>query len=182
MISEEKSVEETEKPKPIKKTADLQRLKLEKLMKNFDKPVVIPERPKEKNISQAPEFVRNVMGSSAGAGSGEFHVYRHLRRKEYARQKFIQLKSEKEMLDEAYKRKLEQNAKMAEERTAKRRAKRLKKKEKMKNRKKKPKVENEIKQEVESNSESEESGEAGNSNENNGGSCDSNVVVKEEES
>lgn len=42
-----------------------------------------------------PDFVRNVMGSSAGAGSGEFHVYRHLRRKEYARQKFIQEKSEK---------------------------------------------------------------------------------------
>lgn len=35
------------------------------------------------------------MGSSAGAGSGEFHVYRHLRRKEYARQKHIQLKAEK---------------------------------------------------------------------------------------
>ena len=35
------------------------------------------------------------MGSSAGAGSGEFHVYRHLRRKEYARQKFIQEKAEK---------------------------------------------------------------------------------------
>lgn len=42
-----------------------------------------------------PEFVRNVMGSSAGAGSGEFHVYRHLRRKEYARQKFIQEKAHK---------------------------------------------------------------------------------------
>jgi len=42
-----------------------------------------------------PDFVRNVMGSSAGAGSGEFHVYRHLRRKEYARQKFIQEKGEK---------------------------------------------------------------------------------------
>ena len=35
------------------------------------------------------------MGSSAGAGSGEFHVYRHLRRKEYARQKFIQQKGQK---------------------------------------------------------------------------------------
>lgn len=33
------------------------------------------------------------MGSSAGAGSGEFHVYRHLRRKEFARQKQIQQKS-----------------------------------------------------------------------------------------
>lgn len=35
------------------------------------------------------------MGSSAGAGSGEFHVYRHLRRKEYARQKQIQEQSKK---------------------------------------------------------------------------------------
>lgn len=63
---------------------------------NFQaKPVMIHERPKEKAMPNAPEFVRNVMGSSAGAGSGEFHVYRHLRRKEYARQKFIQEKSEK---------------------------------------------------------------------------------------
>lgn len=55
----------------------------------------MPERPKAKNTPSVPEFVRNVMGSSAGAGSGEFHVYRHLRRKEYARQKFIQEKAHK---------------------------------------------------------------------------------------
>lgn len=60
-----------------------------------DKPVMLPERPKAKNTPSVPEFVRNVMGSSAGAGSGEFHVYRHLRRKEYARQKFIQEKAHK---------------------------------------------------------------------------------------
>jgi len=48
-----------------------------------------------------PDFVRNVMGSSAGAGSGEFHVYRHLRRKEYARQKFIQEKGEKVCMSNA---------------------------------------------------------------------------------
>lgn len=46
-------------------------------------------------MPSVPDFVRNVMGSSAGAGSGEFHVYRHLRRKEYARQKYIQEKGEK---------------------------------------------------------------------------------------
>lgn len=58
------------------------------------KPVLIPTTKQKKDFSNAiPSFIRNVMGSSAGAGSGEFHVYRHLRRKEYARQKHIQQKS-----------------------------------------------------------------------------------------
>lgn len=79
-----------------------------------------------------PDFVRNVMGSSAGAGSGEFHVYRHLRRKEYARQKFIQNKSRLEELDDAYHKKIEENAKKAADRTAKKRARRMKRKEQAK--------------------------------------------------
>lgn len=91
---EEKKPEEKVKF-TIKTPYDYQRLKLEKLMKNPEKPVVIPDRLKDKKSPHVPEFVRNVMGSSAGAGSGEFHVYRHLRRKEYARQKHIQEKSEK---------------------------------------------------------------------------------------
>ncbi|XP_017108375.2 PRKR-interacting protein 1 homolog [Drosophila bipectinata] len=117
-------------PRSFVKTAtDLQRLKLEKLMKNPDKPVVIPEQRRERDyMSSVPTFVRNVMGSSAGAGSGEFHVYRHLRRKEYARQKNIQNQSAREAADDAYQQKLEDNRKAAEEKTAKKRAKRQKKK------------------------------------------------------
>ncbi|XP_023727228.1 PRKR-interacting protein 1 homolog isoform X2 [Cryptotermes secundus] len=130
LTGKEKKEDKTDTEKPvIARTAyDLQRLKLEKLMKNVEKPAPIPEGPKEKNMPHVPDFVRNVMGSSAGAGSGEFHVYRHLRRKEYARQKFIQEKGEKELLEEAYHLKIEENRKAAEERTAKKRAKRLKKK------------------------------------------------------
>ncbi|XP_017079019.1 PRKR-interacting protein 1 homolog [Drosophila eugracilis] len=120
--------------RPFVKTAtDLQRLKLEKLMKNPDKPVLIPEQRRERDfMSSVPTFVRNVMGSSAGAGSGEFHVYRHLRRKEYARQKNIQNQSSREAADEAYQQKLDDNRRTAEEKTAKKRAKRLKKKQRAK--------------------------------------------------
>ncbi|XP_069701839.1 PRKR-interacting protein 1 homolog [Periplaneta americana] len=130
--SDKRECKEGGKPMIAKTPYDLQRLKLDKLMKNVEKPAPIPERPKEKSMPHVPDFVRNVMGSSAGAGSGEFHVYRHLRRKEYARQKFIQEKGEKELLEEAYHKKIEDNRKAAEERTAKKRAKRLKKKKQKK--------------------------------------------------
>ncbi|XP_044286369.1 PRKR-interacting protein 1 isoform X1 [Varanus komodoensis] len=69
-------------------------------------------------------------GSSAGAGSGEFHVYRHLRRREYQRQDFMDAMAEKQKLDEEYQKKLEKNKIVAEEQTAKRRRKRQKMKEK----------------------------------------------------
>ncbi|XP_033230882.1 PRKR-interacting protein 1 homolog [Belonocnema kinseyi] len=123
---------EDEKPVVAKTAVDLQRLKLMKLMKNPEKPVLLPEKTKLRNTPTVPEFVRNVMGSSAGAGSGEFHVYRHLRRKEYSRQKFIQEKGQKELLDEEYHKKLDENKRKAEEATKKRRAKRLKKRQKIK--------------------------------------------------
>ncbi|XP_053979488.1 PRKR-interacting protein 1 homolog [Hylaeus volcanicus] len=149
---------ETDEEKPIvaKSAIDLQRLKLQKLMKNPEKPVVLPERPKTKNTPTVPEFVRNVMGSSAGAGSGEFHVYRHLRRKEYARQKFIQEIGRKELLDAEYHKKLEENKKIADEITAKKRAKRLKKKQKWKQ-KKRIKVANVDQHKKNENSDSEQS-------------------------
>ncbi|XP_014290455.1 PRKR-interacting protein 1 homolog [Halyomorpha halys] len=132
---EEKSDLQEDKPLVPRTAVSLQRMKLEKLMKNPDKPVVIPERQRDKKLPHVPDFVRNVMGSSAGAGSGEFHVYRHLRRKEYARQKIIHEKGEKALLDDEYQRKLETNQKLSEQKTAKKRAKRLKMKEKLKKKK-----------------------------------------------
>ncbi|XP_022106005.1 PRKR-interacting protein 1 homolog [Acanthaster planci] len=71
------------------------------------------------------------MGSSAGAGSGEFHVYRGYRRREYARQMYIQKKAEQEGNEIEFQKKLEENQRKAEERTTKKREKRLKKKQKM---------------------------------------------------
>lgn len=74
-----------------------------------EKPVLIPELTKRDKEYNAPTFVRNVMGSSAGAGSGEFHVYRHLRRKEYARQKHLKMMSDTERMNEEYQQRLEDN-------------------------------------------------------------------------
>ncbi|MBN3304221.1 PKRI1 protein, partial [Amia calva] len=112
-------------PLVIAKTAaEEQRLKLERLMRNPDKPAVIPERPKEWNPRAPPEFVRDVMGSSAGAGSGEFHVYRHLRRREYQRQEFLDRMTDKQKMDIDYMKKVEENQLAAQMRTEKRRKKR----------------------------------------------------------
>jgi hypothetical protein len=55
--------------------AELQAAKLNKLLANPDKDIYIAPRPKEgvQNTLRAPrEMMKNVQGSSAGAGSGEF--------------------------------------------------------------------------------------------------------------
>ncbi|XP_015425762.1 PREDICTED: PRKR-interacting protein 1 isoform X1 [Myotis davidii] len=107
-----------------KNAAEEQKLKLERLMKNPDKAVPIPEKMSEWAPRPPPEFVRDVMGSSAGAGSGEFHVYRHLRRREYQRQDYMDAMAEKQKLDVEFQKRLERNKIAAEEQTAKRRKKR----------------------------------------------------------
>ena len=69
--------------------ADKQRAQLDKLLKDPMKAAYIPAPPKEKTIRAPREMMKNVQGSSAGAGSGEFHVYKASRRREFERLKMM---------------------------------------------------------------------------------------------
>jgi hypothetical protein len=53
---------DAEKPVIARTAYDLQRLKLEKLMKNADKLAPIPEKPKENTTPHVPDFVRKCNG------------------------------------------------------------------------------------------------------------------------
>ncbi|XP_022648199.1 PRKR-interacting protein 1 homolog [Varroa jacobsoni] len=146
----------------VRTARDAQRLQLDRLMRHPEKEVHIPERRQENRGHKVPEFVRNVMGSSAGAGSGEFHVYRQLRKKEITRVKLMEELAEKERLDNEFAARLAAKEKAAEEKTARKRAKRNKKKQKLKdnrNKAKKSKAEAGADNEPTPESEDEASGE-----------------------
>ena len=72
-----------------------QRAQLDKLLKDPQKPAYIPVPLKEKTIRAPREMMKNVQGSSAGAGSGEFHVYKASRRREYERLKMMDEEAQK---------------------------------------------------------------------------------------
>ncbi|CAG8457067.1 16703_t:CDS:2 [Acaulospora morrowiae] len=77
------------------KPVDIQRQQLERLLQRVEKPVNIPEITDKPKLKAPKDIVRNVQGSSAGAGSGEFHVYRAHRRREYTRLKIMEEEAKK---------------------------------------------------------------------------------------
>ncbi len=79
-----------------------QRHQLEKLLKDPAKPAHVPAPPKEKTIRPPREMMKNIQGSSAGAGSGEFHVYKASRRREYERLKLIEETTKKACIATCY--------------------------------------------------------------------------------
>lgn len=81
--------------------------------------------------SRPPEIVTNVQGSSAGAGSGEFHVYKAARRREYERLRAMDAEVRRETDQEVFLREKTEREKRDEEKTRKNRERR----EKMKARK-----------------------------------------------
>ncbi|EDQ99483.1 uncharacterized protein LACBIDRAFT_180968 [Laccaria bicolor S238N-H82] len=109
-----------------------QRYQLEKLLKDPAKPAYVPPPPKDKTLRPAREMMKNVQGSSAGAGSGEFHVYKASRRREYERLKMLEEESLKETVEAEFERKKREAEGISNAKTAKNRAKRQKKKERSK--------------------------------------------------
>ncbi|KAJ7770191.1 hypothetical protein DFH07DRAFT_880164 [Mycena maculata] len=126
----------TESTGPVNRHAptavERQRSQLDRLLKDPVKPAFVPPPPKEKTIRPPREMMKNVQGSSAGAGSGEFHVYKASRRREYERLKLLEETSQKEAEEAAFERKRREAEELAESKTAKNRAKRQKKKERSK--------------------------------------------------
>ncbi|CAO3671520.1 unnamed protein product [Rhizopus stolonifer] len=114
--------------------AQVQQKELDRLFQKIDKPVNIPVPASEDSEFVPPpkDFVRNVSGSSAGAGSGDFHVYRAQRRREYARMKNMEDQEKQEKVHDEYQMKLARLREQDEERTAKKRAKRQKRNNKKK--------------------------------------------------
>lgn len=73
-----------------------------------------------------PEVVNNVQGSSAGAGSGEFHVYKAARRREYERLREMDEEVKREKDREGFEKEKEERDKRDDERTRRNREKREK--------------------------------------------------------
>ncbi|KAF8404953.1 hypothetical protein HHK36_009848 [Tetracentron sinense] len=83
-------------------------------------------------IDNVPVRVSNTSGSSAGSGSGDFHQYRQMRRKEQDRLARMDVDYQKRKEIAEFNMRMEERTKAAEERTAKKRLKRQKKKHKRK--------------------------------------------------
>uniref|UniRef100_A0AC35TRE4 AB hydrolase-1 domain-containing protein n=1 Tax=Rhabditophanes sp. KR3021 TaxID=114890 RepID=A0AC35TRE4_9BILA len=136
------TVDELEKC--AKNPRDAMRIRLNHLERNIDKLVELPPIPDEDRPKTPPEFVRNVVGSSAAAGSAEFHIFRNNRRKEYDRLAYIDKQAEKEELDAKYKERRDAIKKEEDDKLAKKAAKNRKRKEKLKELRRKGKKNNDL--------------------------------------
>jgi hypothetical protein len=123
--------------RPTKKRAltpvSAQAATLTALFAKPDQEIRIPSTstPKAAPGSAPPEIVANVQGSSAGAGSGEFHVYKASRRREYERLRAM----DEEVRGEREAEEFEHAKKEREERDREKTRRNREKREKMKARK-----------------------------------------------
>ncbi|KAK9480497.1 hypothetical protein V1514DRAFT_325578 [Lipomyces japonicus] len=105
------------------------RTQLDTLNKNPNRKIYIPQlKTPSERIKPPPAFVSNVQGSSSGAGSGEFHVYKEARRREMAREKAFEEERTKERVTQEFNERRQALKEKDAERTAKKREQRRKRK------------------------------------------------------
>ncbi|ORX80925.1 DUF1168-domain-containing protein [Anaeromyces robustus] len=126
--TKEKSNDSDSDNKIARTAKEIQKAHIEHLMNRIDKPIVLPEN-KGVVLKPPKDFIRNVQGSSAGAGSGEFHVYRALRRKELTRLKLMEEEIKHEQDQKEFDEKMNKLKEIEDKKTEKRRKKRQKQKE-----------------------------------------------------
>lgn len=88
-------------------------------------------KPLPKTLAPPPEIVTNVQGSSAGAGSGEFHVYKASRRREYERVAAMEEEARREREDREFAGKVEERRRRDEEKLGKNQRRRAKQRERL---------------------------------------------------
>jgi hypothetical protein len=117
--------------RPLKKRAinqtasSAQAASLDALFSKPDQEIKVgPSTSLRKQPGPPPEIVANVQGSSAGAGSGEFHVYKASRRREYERLKAMDEEVAKEKEEEEWEREKREREERDREKTRKNREKR----------------------------------------------------------
>jgi hypothetical protein len=116
--------------RPIKKRAltprDAHATSVEALFAKPDRDIALSTSAVGKLLSAPPEIVANVQGSSAGAGSGEFHVYKASRRREYERLRMMDDEVKQEEEEKTAKERKDELEKKDREKTDKNRLKREK--------------------------------------------------------
>jgi hypothetical protein len=116
--------------RPVKKRAitprDALAADVEALFAKPDREIQIPGTGPKKGLAPPPEIVANVQGSSAGAGSGEFHVYKASRRREYERLRMMDEEVKKEQDEKEFQERKAEQERLDREKTEKNRLKREK--------------------------------------------------------
>lgn len=114
------------KPKRTLSPTSQQSASVDALFAHPDREIQLPSSSGPRPANAPPEIVANVQGSSAGAGSGEFHVYKASRRREYERLRAMDEETEREERDAEHETRVEGRRKEDEEALERNRKKREK--------------------------------------------------------